>query len=484
MRRIAVGFAFVCLVAPSLAVAQGLSPGAPGVPGLGPGGLAPIVAPAGPGSSSGPAWGLGATTGVYTLNNDVFVDLNLGVTFNISKFGMGLNIPMHLLVWDNSPKASRRDRLNMVFRKEEWDEAGDYLRIIRFLRWGQKGDLVYAQFGLLDRYRVGHGTIMFNYFNNITPDHFRPGLVLDVNTPWGGVETVVNDVTRPSVVGGRAYIRPTRFAFEESIFNGIAVGVTALADVNAPEVLRTEPRDPGDPSKGTTIAFDSRRNPVTSRTAALTMVGVDLEWRVIDWEKWKLTPYTDLNFVAAREGTGFHAGVMNELPLTPNFGLFLRAEYRYFTRGYMPMYFSSLYEIERWMMPGTRIPKLAWRADVNGRNGYFGEAYMNIFNIVTLGANFDDYQGPNNASLTVFADIPALKVVQFSAWYVRRNFNGIRQAFALDDRSMLAAMARWNISNLFFLQGSFIRSWLLDQPSGRYKAVDSFNFGFGVNAQF
>ncbi|MBI3579984.1 MAG: hypothetical protein HY089_11315, partial [Ignavibacteriales bacterium] len=46
-------------------------------------------------------------------------------------------------------------------RKEDFNEVYDYLRILRYVRWGHKKDPLYARAGALDYARLGHGSIMY-----------------------------------------------------------------------------------------------------------------------------------------------------------------------------------------------------------------------------------------------------------------------------------------------------------------------------------
>src|SRR5438552_2785722 len=74
---------------------------------------------------------------------------------------------------------------------------------------------------------IGHGTLVNRYANSLNLDHPKFGLAFDVNTTYFGVETMTDYVGDPSLLAGRAYVRP----FGDTLFlRGWAVGVTFATD--------------------------------------------------------------------------------------------------------------------------------------------------------------------------------------------------------------------------------------------------------------
>ena len=77
--------------------------------------------------------------------------------------------------------------LNLRFNTEgklrmgDYIKFEDYLRIIRYVRWAQKGDPFYVRVGQLDYSILGHGSIIYNYRNSASYDMRRTGIELDLN---------------------------------------------------------------------------------------------------------------------------------------------------------------------------------------------------------------------------------------------------------------------------------------------------------------
>jgi hypothetical protein len=95
----------------------------------------------------------------------------------------------------------------------DWDSPEKSIaRSIRYVRWAQKGDPFYLQFGQLNRSVIGTGILVDNYMNisgsEIRAGHRRLGLAMDMDLGLGGIEALVNDTLQPSVYAGRVYVRP------------------------------------------------------------------------------------------------------------------------------------------------------------------------------------------------------------------------------------------------------------------------------------
>lgn len=443
---------------------------------------------------------LGAGMGYQSLDGHHYIALSLGLELDFGVVGLGIQVPMNVLVynWDTA-EGSTAEKL---FRKEDWDEWQDYLKMLRYLRVFHKGDPFYARLGSLDNTRIGHGTIMNDYYNNILTDHFALGLVMDVNTKWVGVETVINDLMRARLFGGRVWVAPLSFFMENEFFHRFRTGFTYLIDRNAPTNLETTSDDPNnpDPNFVPAVVVDSKNRPSVEKSRPMQMVGWDLEWRVLDMDMFKLTPYQDINFVvtplynaAGRKidtPVGYHLGVMFDVIPTEWFTLQTRLEYRFLRKGYLPNYFNSQYDIERMMIPGvavtddgTGLSKLSsLYQTTRDLNGYFAEAAFRFSTWVVIGANFEDYQGSPNAQLTVFASVPALEVIEVGALYTWRNFEGFKNAFKFDDRSLFVAYAKGRFAQMFYAVASFTRTW--EFRDGRYRGVNDWNIGFGMEYTF
>ncbi len=466
--------------------------------------LAAILAPAAPARAQDPdaikgAVGapkdqtkgmLGGDLNFGQIDEDWYTTVNLGFSMDLGKIGFGLQVPLRLRVYDADPE----DPAGSVVREEDWDEWTDYFKIIRFFRFGHKGDFIYVVVGDLPGATIGHGTIVNRYYNNVDLDHYKMGLVADLNTDYGGVETLLNNGFVTNLFAIRGYLRPWSFVDTESYLNNFAVGFTVAADVTAPYTLADI-----DPEKDYHL-------PPVAKEDTTTVMGGDIEFKVLDTSFLTVTPYMDLNGIPASGGVGYHAGILSVFHIGGiSMDLQARLEYRYFTGDYIPAYFNSYYEIQKFAYPywddagrvelsDTKRRVLELLPD-RGLNGYYAEMAFNFLGLFTIGASYDDYDGLYNSNLRIYLDVPALEVFQFGAYYYKHNFEGAGQAFEFDDKSLFLIEARYQITSFLYVVGQYWRIWQLDNnPSkedgsdnpdyGKFVPVDDWSVGLGVSYTF
>lgn len=120
--------------------------------------------------------------GLTRIDSTWYYSFNIAPELSFGKFGIGLDLMINI---------SSRDH---KIREQDFDETYDYVRIIRFLRWGHKGDDLYARLGILDYARLGHGSIMYLYNNSPSYDERRLGTEFDLSFGKFGFETVWKSV--------------------------------------------------------------------------------------------------------------------------------------------------------------------------------------------------------------------------------------------------------------------------------------------------
>ena len=64
--------------------------------------------------------------------------------------------------------------------------------------------------------------------------------------------------------------------------------------------------------------------------------------------------------------------------------------------------------------------------------------------------------------------------------YLRNNFNGFRDAFTLDERSLLAFAAAYNIAGPLYFRADFTRQWQLLPNRPKIEAVDHYSVGLAL----
>lgn len=309
------------------------------------------------------------------IEGDHFITLDLYNTLSIGPVSFGLWVPLRLRIIDNDPQNDG------VFRKEDWDEFSDWLRIFRFVEvnlggahWRFRG-----RFGQLDGESIGHGTLLGGYYNVIDRANYQAGLALSGALKWGGIEFMLDNLVDPAIFGLRLHARPASFFTTNKWANKAIVGFSLVGDARAPTAQIADATGK--------VTTDDAGN-IKVNTTALTMVGFDIEYQLLQHRLIDLVPYMDLNFIPdERTGVGFHLGFFFNLRipvplLKPT--LLTRFEFRAIGDGYAPRYVDSTYEAQRLSYnasnsslidPTSNLPltKLGWlrRAPTSGA-GWLG----------------------------------------------------------------------------------------------------------------
>lgn len=473
MRRVSAALTSLLLLTSATTLAQGLGP----IPGeerfIG------MMAGQADDSSAGGEVGIGM------IDGDVFLSITPKLDLNLGPFGVGLHVPLRIRVGDLDPKCRQNSGTEdcgdlYPLRTEDWDEPAEFLRAIRYVRWGNKRDFIFVRVGEIIG-ELGHGTIMNRYMNNTDADTFHLGITADINTNYFGIETVIPDIkmfessyTDARLFGGRLYVKPVAFYDPSSIFNIFQIGFTMVIDENAPLELELHSVC-GLLPVGVTCDLGDADN-VTQRSAAIVW-GFDIEAEILNNAFLEFIPYMDLNFMVDGDA-GFHMGFLTKfkLPLGIDFNIPIRLEYRQLGARYSPTYFNNFYGLERFTYGANTIdsPKLRQvRSQTSGGgNGWFGDMAFDFAGYVQVGALYEDYDGSPGGTLAVYVGVPALEWIEMKAYYSRTRIQGFEDIFALDERSILVAQARYEIISYVYLVARFSRRW-----SGPGRSIDEWNAG-------
>ena len=171
----------------------------------------------------------GATT------STTYQKLSLSPDISIGKFGLGLDITL------NYTFTGPPDGNSFYVRKEDWIPTGNatffdvYLPKFKYIRYGFKGEPLYAKLGSIDDATLGNGFIMGNYANTLFLPELRiMGLSFDLdgalfNFPVIGIETFTANLARFDVIGVRPYVRPLGLT-EIPILKNLQIGGTLAVD--------------------------------------------------------------------------------------------------------------------------------------------------------------------------------------------------------------------------------------------------------------
>ena len=425
------------------------------------------VAPANDKAAGKARGGVGLVTlDPETNNRQTYINLSLPMDFRFWKLGLGLKGDVNL---------GQEGRI----RTEDWDEASDWPRIVRYIEYGRKRETVYGRVGVLNDASLGHGTILHHFYSDIDYDHQKTGAQFDLNFDPGGFETITNNVIEPDVLGGRIYFRPL-YATTIPIVRRLAFGASGVADVDAPLTLRGN-------STATKQAI-TRDRALRALDSALSVYGFHAELPLLENSFIDLIPYADHN-VIDEYGRGEHLGAMFRLKFPAiTSDLTARFEWGKFDGGYIPRYFDAFYEIERFRYPelDSLTTKQQFLLQQEPLEGYWGELGWAQEGVFKLSGEFSDYDDVENGTLGLRLDILALKDAEFSARYLKRGVRSGEELITFDDHSLFQYTMSYPMPGVPFAYASdtMTRTWILDPNTGKYEPVDSYAPGVFFQIKF
>ncbi|MBN1523036.1 MAG: hypothetical protein JW904_01025 [Spirochaetales bacterium] len=214
-KKLIVSFSIILLISSVAAFAQSEKTPPPGEP-----------------EDPGFTFALGLTLGYSSFGDDEsYQKLGLRPDFGYGKFGLGLALDLHYRFVDGV----------LDFRSEDWVPDAEhsffdiYLPIFRYIRYGQKGEPIFAKIGAIEDLTLGNGFIMYNYSNALfLPETRITGLAFDLDGrffdfPLIGFETVIGNLAALDVMGARFYIRPMYY-LELPILPMLQVGASYVID--------------------------------------------------------------------------------------------------------------------------------------------------------------------------------------------------------------------------------------------------------------
>ena len=270
----------------------------------------------------------------------------------VPEVGVGIDAPLRFQLGGDSTATLR-------FRSEDYDDRNEILSILRYVRYGEKGAdrALYARFGAIDFGRIGYGTLVEAYRNEVGQDARTRGGAFDLDLGGVGVETLYGSFSRPGVYAGRGYLRPFRLmGGEAGGLNDLTVGVTLAGDLNQRGGY-VNAAAPGEPffleaaPDGTPTAEGA---PGVEDRGTLQALGLDLGLRLTQPGLLGVGVYgnaTRFSNTAAQGGAGMGGGIGVLLSIAPPEATGTRFDARLEaivgSSGYLPSVFNAFYEVER-----------------------------------------------------------------------------------------------------------------------------------------
>lgn len=251
-------------------------------------------------------------------DNKVYYCLSLMPELSIWRFGAGLDINLYF-----------DEEGNM--RGKDWDEWGDLVGKIWYVRYCQKGDPLYALFGGVRSYSIGHGFIMSNYTNMLNyPDVRHKGLLLEVNLNKIGFESIISNVDSYPVLGGRLYMMPLG-SYGLPLISKLKIGVSGVIDQNPDMYEGSEDDD---------VLFygGDCEMPILNLTALNT-------YAYFDYATYALGSVYDTENNGCGTAIGLGGAVIKKIKYS--------LEYRKMDNNFIPGYYNTYYEVARSSKPYT-----------------------------------------------------------------------------------------------------------------------------------
>jgi hypothetical protein len=486
----------------------------------------------------------GLRLGYAHLDNSSYLGVNPEVDMHFGdSVALGLGLPLHVRAYADG----FYDTGKIKFREHDYDKPSDYAKILRFLTIGKKEDQFFLNVSQLFAASIGHGAIVRRYSGNIDMNITRVGAQMDAYGKYGGFEAFVGDVVQPDhFLAGLVFLKPLGWLTGPSreTLGWTSIGLSTAMDLKAPYTLcrntaNSYPQVGDNAAKPADLgcagaAYYEPGEPVVQQTRRAQLVGVDLETKILKTDNADLKPYLDYSRLlsidspsattadpgtASQGGGGFTAGLLGRFNLGDvNLHAFrVMAEGRYFDGNYLPGYFDTFYEVQKYQFITGKAdvaysPKLRTilnRDPNHKRAGYYLEAAYQYNQGFALMVSYEDsfrVSGPQNIcpapecqtnpkdlrnyvgsrNLTLHLEYPVYSWLQFFGSFYRRSFDGapVDTARPLGDNTLIYGAVRLHVLWIFFLNARIFRTWQADPVLGEMKNIWGGEFDLEIGYEF
>ena len=420
--------------------------------------------------------------GLTFINGDAYVQLQLQPDIPLGKIGIGLDL---ILLYN--PYAEGAEPQILAEDGESWDSPSTWLRLIRYVRYGQPYDPFHFRFGELDYLTIGHGSIMSGYSN-----YDRRGLRVNLRNSENryGLETMLNDIGNPTIFGGRVFWRPFLREENNNMLTRFELGATYLTDINPDfQEVGEEP---------------------------LSAVGLDVGFPIYETSTFRLDLYDDIAFLNTLSGTSASEELLT--PLTPlitgeenltstnlawgnavgvgfNFTqAIFKFEYRIFGDGYIPSVFDYTYESAKSLSPEPDMPQF-FGLDTNTepRRGFFSQFIWHPMPQIHFLGTLEDYTNSQPKLYMGITESGLVPRLSLRAFYTKRDIgeagetNFVVDLFDLDEKSAFSVEVRYEIlppfETIAIREYTFRRVDTADGVS-QFEPIHKTSFMVGVSTDF
>jgi hypothetical protein len=433
---------------------------------------------------------IGVSVGPELFENSFYarIEPQVDLRFLDGDLKAGFGVPLRFTIFDLPPddldfaqQASFNGFANAGrFRKEDWASVHDFGRILKYITYGRKEDHLYVNIGQRYATSIGHGELVRRYSPNIDLDYVRVSAEVDAYNDYAGFEFFTNDILQWNLLSAIAFVKPLSFFGAESFWaKSLSIGVSGALDWQAPYLNQT---DQG--VRLLTPVGCETKDPsgcrVNSSQRAVKLVGIDAEVKVVKTEEVDIKPYVDYSMLIDGSG-GATLGALGRFNVGKSTVNAFRvvAELRYLGSHYMPSYFDTFYEIERFQFyqQPTRIngqiqyqTKQSYVMDtgLGNRAGFYLEASWGIRDAIGFTVSVDD-NAIKGHNFVAHLEIPFFNFLQVFASYYKRGFDDVSEFGKFQDgKTILLAGARLKLLPFLFINGRAYQTYRLDAASARY----------------
>ncbi|MDP2344310.1 MAG: hypothetical protein Q8O67_25345 [Deltaproteobacteria bacterium] len=478
----------------------------------------------------------GVGIGLNVIDSVYFAVLRPDLNLRFGDFGLGIGAPLQFEI----ANLGKIDFVNGNpvddifgnagrFRTQDWDQVEDFLKPLRYLTYGKKEDHLYIDLNRVHATTIGHGQLVRRYAPNIDIDEDNLFAQVDGYGDYGGVEVMAGPFPLPRLVGGLVFVKPMGIvqgfqdsdpdagSYLDTLADSWSIGASYVTDLNTPTGLegRFNPADQRfqlavDASNQ--LVWRNKANPIGD---VVQGIGFDTEVKVLKVDNVDIKVYGDYSHLffpadsssaeafQAFDGGGATVGGLLRASLGTKpvrhiddedeetkaghkprekkaaHAFRVRLEGRTFAPTYLPSYWNTMYEIDRFqfgfsdnrsLLP-TKIGYLASQQESALRVGYFVEASYEWVDAVGITAAFEDAYPLGDVDDPVRAKNFALHVesqglgwLQLFASYHYRNFDTAdfpRMFSFATDNELLFAGARLQVLPIMFVNIQAQRSFRL-----------------------
>ncbi len=360
-------------------------------------------------------FGFNLGLGTIVYNGTTYQTLSLKPDLAFGKFGIGLDI---FLMFDQD--------FNIV--PDNWDSFADWMNKILYIRYGLKGEPLYAQIGMFKNVTLGHGLIMYSYTNMLYfPEIRKLGFELDLdgaifNFPYLGFESFIDNLLDPDVMAFRLYSRPLIF-LDIPIISAMKVGVSYAIDT-----------DPMETKTDDMNLFDN-----AASTSSVGIFGFDIEFPLLQKDLAFIYLYGDWASISGK-GSGAEIGLNSYLLKLFYIGLAIDM----FGDKFSGQYFDILYENyevrnNKYQSLDSITATTSWRAFASLLIG------QEIFSLYfEMRGDFS----PNPVTLigTLKLDKSVLKIISISGMFIRSGITSFSDLFNWQGTALLNSYLMLNVT--------------------------------------